>query len=488
MDPTNRNVTAIGFRSAVRVPCDEVLSVEGTLPRWLCGSFSHTGPALFELPKSGYVHWFDGLAMLTSIELRGGEARYRCRYLESDAYGAARERGAPAVGEFETMPPRGRLRKLLAALSAPVITDNCNVNIAHLGDTAIAMTESHRHLEFDPRTLETLGERTYADDVAGVVSTAHPQIDRWRDVLYNVMVQFGRRSSYELYELPLGTKTRRTVASLPVERPAYMHSFAASDRYVVLTESPLTVHPLRMRFSTRPFIDRYQWRPDRGSRLRVVDKRSGEVVADVTAPPFFTFHHVNAVEVDGRVDVDLIAYPDPSTIYALRLDALRGARPPLAAGRLTRLAVPIGAIGARVEPKTLSDQLIELPRISPHRERRRYRYVYGATSHDPATFFDQLVKIDLGGDGAVARFARPGWFPNEPLFVPAPVATEEDEGVICCTMLDAGEQVSRLVVLDAQTLHVVAHAELPHVVPFHFHSQFFGDDVLARAKAGAAAQ
>lgn len=482
MDEMSRNVTAMGFRSAIRVPCDEELSVQGSLPPWLRGSFIHTGPGLFELEKSGYGHWFDGLAMLTAVELRDGEAHYRCRFLESDAYDAARERGAPAVGEFDTMPPKGRLRRLLSVLSRPSITDNCNVNVAYVGDSAIAMTESHRQREFDPHTLETFEEHTYDDDIVGVLSTAHPQIDRLHGLLYNVMVRFGRHSSYEIYELPLGTKTRRRVASLPVDRPSYMHSFAASDRYVVLTETPLSAHPLRMRFSTRPFIDRYAWHADRGTRLRVVDKRHGDVVTDVKAPPMFTFHHVNAVEVDDRIDVDLIAYPDASTVYALRLDALRGARPPLVAGRLTRLAVPIGAFGARVEPRALSDQLLELPRISPYHERRHYRYVYGTTSQDPATFFDQLVKLDLRG-GLAVTFSHPGWFPTEPLFVPSPEATDEDEGVLLSIALDTTAGKSRLVVLDARTLGVLAHAELPHVVPFHFHSQFFGDDVAAKAAA-----
>ena len=42
-----------------------------------------------------------------------------------------------------------------------------------------------------------------------------------------------------------GTQTGRR--QLPVERPAYMHSFGMSDDHLVLTEFPLVVNPIDLR-------------------------------------------------------------------------------------------------------------------------------------------------------------------------------------------------------------------------------------------------
>lgn len=469
--------STLGFASATGVPCDALLRVDGTLPSWLRGTFIHTGPALFDLPRQGYASWLDGLALLASVEVGDGQVRFRSRFLESEAYRAAKRRGAPAFGEFGTS-PQGWLRNL-GALLAPSTTDNDNVNVAHLGHCAIAMTESTRQREIDPRSLATGPEHAYDDDLKGHLSTAHPQIDRRRNLLYNLLVRFGRRSSYELYELPLGQRTRRRVASLPVDQPSYVHSFAASERHLVLTEIPLCVHPLRMRFGLRPFIERFAWRPERGTRVRVVRKHDGEVVSDVRTAPMYVFHHVNAAEVDGRVEVDLVSYPDPALIGAVRLDVLRGPGPVLPAGRLSRLSIPLGVHGARVEPRELFHGL-ELPRIAPGSESRPYRFVWGVANRDAGSFYDQLVRADLGG-GPARRFARPGWFMNEPLFVPAPGAGEEDAGVVLCTVLDAEAKASRFVVLDARDLELRAEAALPHVVPFHFHSQFFGAGELPRS-------
>jgi carotenoid cleavage dioxygenase-like enzyme len=478
---TETNESSLGFESVRGVPCDAVLRVEGTLPSWLRGTFVHTGPGLFELERGGYATWLDGLALLAAVEIDDGIVRYRSRLLESDAYRLAQRKGAPVYGEFATAPKLGLFGRLLARLAGPTPTDNDNVNVVHLGDRAIAMTESTRQRAFDPRTLATGAEEVYDDDLDGQLSTAHPWIDRRAGVLHNLLVRFGRRSEYVLYELPLGGHTRRALARLPVDRPSYVHSFAASDGYLVLTEIPLCVHPLRMRFSARPFIERYEWRPERETRIRVLRKDDGEVVSDVRAPARFLFHHVNAAEVDGNLELDWVAHPDPTILGDLRLDALRGPRPDASTGRLERVTLPLGAHGARVAPRGLSEHSLELPRISPALEGKRYRHVWAASRRSSGSFFDHLLRVDLR-TGTAAQFLRDGWFPSEPLFVPAPGAPDasgengEDEGVVLCTMLDARRRTSRFVVLDARDLRLRAEAALPHVVPFHFHSQFFAQE------------
>jgi carotenoid cleavage dioxygenase-like enzyme len=243
-----------------------------------------------------------------------------------------------------------------------------------------------------------------------------------------------------------------------------------------------------MRFSGRAFIERYEWRPERETRIRVLRKLDGEVVSDVRAPARFLFHHVNAADVDGSVEVDWVSHLDPSILGELRLDALRGPNPTALTGRLERTTIPLGAVGARVEPRPLAEEGLELPRMSPMLEGRRYRYLWGAGKHGSDAFFDHLVRVDLH-TGSTTCFTQEGWYPGEPLFVPAPAssgssgANSEDEGVVLCTMLDARARTSRFVVLDARDLQLLAQATLPHVVPFHFHSQFFGVETDSPSKS-----
>ena len=61
------------------------------------------------------------------------------------------------------------------------------------------------------------------------------------------------------------------------------------------------------------------------------------------------------------------------------------------------------------------------------------------------------------------------------MFVAAPGAAGEDEGVLLSVVLDAPRETSFLLVLDATDLGEIARARVPHAIPFGFHGQFLRD-------------
>jgi hypothetical protein len=86
------------------------------------------------------------------------------------------------------------------------------------------------------------------------------------------------------------------IGSIPVRHPGYVHSFGMTERYLILAVGPHLVDPLRMLRSGRPFIENYEWKPDRGSRFLIIDRQAGRLHATVEAEAFFTFHQANAFE------------------------------------------------------------------------------------------------------------------------------------------------------------------------------------------------
>ena len=58
---------------------------------------------------------------------------------------------------------------------SPTLSDNANVNLVELGERFIAMTETPIPVQFDAETLETAG---VAYEVPGMLTTAHPHLDR----------------------------------------------------------------------------------------------------------------------------------------------------------------------------------------------------------------------------------------------------------------------------------------------------------------------
>ena len=58
------------------------------------------------------------------------------------------------------------------------------------------------------------------------------------------------------------------------------------------------------------------------------------------------------------------------------------------------------------------------------------------------------------------------------MFVAAPGAEEEDEGVLLSVVLEGERGGSSLLVLDARDLSRLARVEAPHHIPFGFHGQY----------------
>jgi beta,beta-carotene 9',10'-dioxygenase len=300
------------------------------------------------------------------------------------------------------------------------------------------------------------------------VTTAHPHHDPERDELVNYHAYFSRVSKYVLYGLPGGSSTRRVIAELPVKEPSYMHAFGMSGRHLILAEYPLRVNPLKLAFSGKPFIQNYAWKPRESTKFQVIDRETGALRGTYETEAFFCFHHVNAFERAGGSElvVDLIAYDDPSIIDALYLEADQP-RGPIPSTELRRYVIDLDGGGVTFE-KLAED--VELPRIDYGRHNARpYRYVYCSRSAD--TWFDQLVKVDVGGGGE-AVWAAPGCHPGEPIFVREPGTEDEDAGVVLSVVLDAAAGRSFLLILDARSFEELARAEAPHHIPFGFHGQF----------------
>lgn len=78
------------------------LEVQGSVPEWLEGDFYRTGPGL----TGGYIHWFDGLAMLVNFRFSGeGRVFWQQRFLDTEDYRQYRAAGnKPQMMAFKYTP------------------------------------------------------------------------------------------------------------------------------------------------------------------------------------------------------------------------------------------------------------------------------------------------------------------------------------------------------------------------------------------------
>jgi beta,beta-carotene 9',10'-dioxygenase len=454
-----------GFRdldAETRVP---ELPLSGTLPAWLAGSLLRTGPAKWEVGESGMRHWFDGLAMLHRFGFSDGKVSYANRFLRTHAYRAAESEGRIAYSEFATDPCRSIFSRVFSIFS-PKVSDNANVNLVKLGKRFIAMTETPMPVEFDPRTLETAG---VAYEAPGLLTTAHPHLDRGTGGLLNYAAKVGPRNCYRFFRLAPGNLEPTVIAELPTREPAYMHSFGLTKRWLVLVEFPLRVNPIAIPLSGRPYIENFRWKPEHGTRFTLLDRAGGKARGPFECDPCFAFHHVNAYERGVEVVVDLCAYEDASIIGDLYMGRLR-AGSPVATAELRRFRIDLAA-GSVSSERALEEGQLELPRINYGLcNERPYRYAWGV-SDAGSGWLDSIMRVDLDSRTSTAWF-EPGCFPGEPVFVARPGARDEDDGVLLSVVFDGSLGSSFLLVLDAATLTELARARAPHHIPYGFHGQF----------------
>lgn len=457
-----------GFLTNMRESAVDELETSGTIPNWLHGTLIRNGPGWVEADKP-MRHWFDGHSMLHRFTIENGTVSYTSKFLDCKAYRATAESGKFLYSDFATDPCWSIFGKMRTLFSTdPMITDSAKVNVGKMGEELYALGEPLMQVQIDPATLKSVGVFDYHQPVRSRMTTAHPQSDEKGS--FNLVVQYGPINYYTICQTAPQVKE---VASIAVREPAYLHSFGMTKRYFIIAEYPLVVNSILLALRGKPFIENFKWKAENGSRFLVIDRNTGKKIASIKTDAFFSFHHINAFEEGDLLTVDLDAYEDASIIYRYYKDQLADPELKLPFGRIERFTLDLGN-RKLVSRKRISEACLELPVYdTTYAGRPDYRYVYGCglQTSRPNGFYNRIVKVDLN-TGADFGWSDDGFFPGEPVFVPRPGRTDEDEGVLLSVVLDVSTERSFLLVLNAADLTEIARAHLPHAILFGYHGCF----------------
>lgn len=449
-----------------RVPC----SITGEIPSWLSGTLLRNGPAKFQVGGQR-VNWLDGLAMLHAFEFSSEQVFYTNRFLRSEQYYIMMEEKSLNFSGFAQDPCPKVFKNQISRFIPKKMQDiqNADVTIQEYADKMVALTEVPLPVIFDAKTMETLGTFEFQDRLPlGQWESAHSQHDLSSGETINYCIQFGEKSSYVIWKMADHQSAREIIAEIPVELPAYMHSFALTEHYVVLVEFPFVVNPLDLMLKKKPFIFNYKWMPKKGTTFYVVSRSTGEVTT-IKGDPFFAFHHVNAFDKDGKIFIDIVTHPNTDIINFITERITEKNK--IKESEKTKLERFTISMPERVlSRETIFDQPTEMPRVPADRTAHEYRYSYLIDASFPTSINDQrpLYKVD-----AVMKtgknWSEEGCYPGEPIFVPNPNARAEDDGVVLSLVLDFANHRSFLLILDAKDLSELARAETPHAIPVGLH-------------------
>jgi len=444
------------------------LEVKGQIPKWIQGSFYRNGPGLLRSSSHSFKHWFDGLAMLHKFDILDGKVLYQSKYIESNVKESIIENKGIGFPEFATDPCISIFKKLMSSFTF------CNpkVNIQEIENHLFALGETRLQLEIDKKSLDSLEVIDYTDtSFSPVVTTAHPHVKD--DNLYNLVLSMGPLNFYKIIRYNIHDKTTETIARIPIQQPAYIHSIGMSDSYFIIAHYPYTSNTIDFLLKNKPFIENFKWRKNQKVKFFIVSKKSGKVVHKIKADPFFAFHFINTYEEDDSLIFDMVAYPDAEIINSFYLDNLSNFNAKLKESGLYRFIFNLKS--KTLEKREISRETLELPRIDDRYLRKKYNHTYavGVSKDGNKQFYDQLIKINMC-NGKTTIWKDPDYYPGEPIFLHNHDSIDDDNGIIISILINITNKSkgSKLLFLDAKTFTEIASVDIKHSIMPGFHGCF----------------
>ncbi|MGB7191844.1 MAG: carotenoid oxygenase family protein [Collimonas pratensis] len=442
-------MTALNLNAGAMAPVmDEVdlagFSVSGTIPPDLEGVLVRNGPNPLNGRFEGndVLSWWPEAAMLHGISFQGGRVSgYRNRWLRTQRWAKVHD---PAM--------------------APSLLDtNPNVNLLRHAGEILALSEGGPPLAMTAE-LDTLGApRRHLGLADGM--TAHPKVDPQTGELMSFRADW--RKPWLRYGVTDAGGVQSVDLEIELPSPSMLHDMAITATHSILLDLNVAYD---FSMLARGYRMPLRWHDERQARIGVIPRHGGEMRWFDVAPCFI-LHVVNAYDADAStVVLDVVRYP-----WYLRLahDIAAFEENPL--GVLWRYVIDLEQ--GTVTEKQLDDTGIELPRINESRTGRPYRFLY-AVEQPSNTEMRGVLRYDLDG-GAVQRYRVPEGDQNsEPVFVPRPGASDEDDGWLLVCVYRQATDSSDVVILDGRHIEndPIATVRLPRRIPAGFHGAWLAKD------------
>ena len=474
--PYERNDWKKGYESQPNEYDYWIEDIEGEIPADLKGTLFRNGPGLLEVNGQRIHHPFDGDGMISAITFNEGRAHFQNRFVRTEGYLKEQQAGKILYrGVFGTQKPGGWLANAFDVQ----LKNIANTNIIYWGDKLLALWEAAEPHRLDPKTLETLG-KDYLDGVleSGSAFAAHPRIDPsceqngGEPVLVNFAIKPGLSTTISIYEFDQAGKLLRTQAR-SVPGFAFIHDFAITANYCIFFQNPVSFNPIPFVLGVRGAGECVKFQANKPTRIVVIPRNSQEPVQILETQSGFVFHHANAFEQDGKICIDSICYAsfpevEPNSDFRqVDFDAI-------APGQLWRFTLDLNE--QSVQRQLLEERCCEFPFVHPKHAGRPYRYLFMGAAHRESgnAPLQAILKLDVTTGKEQLWSAAPQGFISEPIFIPRPNASQEDDGWVLTLVYNAGYHRSDVVILDGRDLNQgpVARLHLKHHVPYGLHGSW----------------
>nr|WP_070961361.1 carotenoid oxygenase family protein [Hyphomonas sp. Mor2] len=424
-----RTAPTIGFDpSAMRL-------AYGAAPADLRGSFYRNGPAQLQYGDQYASHWFDGDGLIHRIAIEEGRAVHQARFV------ATKKRREEQAADKFLAPGFGTLGDESFSVTGPDDVNAANTSVLVVNGELLALWEAGSAFAMDAASLETKGPKTWRDDLKGMPFLAHPKVEPDGRV-WNLAVGGSRVGIYRIAK----SGQLEDFGMVDIGRAAYIHDWTMTDRHLIILVQPWINENLRP-----PVVAGFEWQPQHGLQMLIVDKDDFSNQRWAQAPARMFFHTGSAwEESDGTIKFDVVLYKQPILGVGGGAAEIRGEWTTASAfehGVLTQVVIP-----PRGDATLLESDIIggEFPQVDPRfrgQKRRLTVLASGALPDRPGTTSISLHDWETG-DSETFDFG-PSRMVEEFLFVPKSGGSTERDCWLIGTVLNLKAGKSEVCVFDA---------------------------------------
>lgn len=411
--------------------------VHGRAPKGLAGAFYRNGPAQLRYGSSYASHWFDGDGMVHRISFADGKAVHTGRFVQTH------KRIAEQKAQKFLAPGFGTMGDPDYPVESSDDVNAANTSVAMSGGEMLALWEAGSAYRLDPVTLETRGPKVWRADLKAMPFLAHPKREP-DGRLWNLAVSGHHVGIYRI----AASGELENFGMVDIGVAAYIHDWTMTERKLILL-----VQPWIQTRSTPPFIDGFEWRPQDGMKLLIIDKDDLTKTRWAQAPAR-AFYHTGAAweEKDGVIKLDGAFYMQPVLGSGGGAAEIRGEMPKDARldPRLTQITIPLSGDAVLTEVEAKGD----FTQVDPRRHGLRRRLTAlvsgdlpGRPGQTALTLYDwETGKADVHDFGASQMV-------EEHLFVPKPGGTGERDAWLIGTTINIAKGASEVHVFDAADIN-----------------------------------
>ncbi|MCC3503486.1 MULTISPECIES: carotenoid oxygenase family protein [unclassified Microcoleus] len=452
-------------RPAAEFPLTQLSVKSGKIPDGLRGTLYRNGPARLERGGVAAGHWFDGDGAILAVHFTDVGAAAVYRYVQTAGYLAEEKADRFLYSNYGmTAPGPVWLRWTKTVKNA------ANTSVLALPDRLLALWEGGPPHSLDLQTLETIGIDNLGTLSGEFSYSAHCKRDPISGNIYNFGVAPGATTNLNLYK---SNSTGKVVqkATIALDGIPLIHDFVLAGKYLIFFVPPVRLKFLPVLAGISSYGDSFEWKPELGTEILVVDSETLYLVGRSKTDPWFQWHFANGfVKEDGSVAVDFVRLDDFKSNQRLK-EVATGETRTNAEGILCRVHLN-PQTGKVIATEELLDKPCEFPIVLASEVGQDSRYVYLAMYRPDvdivAERYGAIARLDTQTRNLTIADCGENRYPAEPIYVPD---ISSEKGWILTVIYDGNSDSSEVWIYECDGLSrpPVCQLELPGVIPLGFH-------------------